>query len=227
MTDITGSYERPLRPLRSGQGSHSAPELTSLRRKRWGRGADAGNDRSAHNAFMPPGEFESLLNAARAGRSWAWSRLYSELAGPVLGYLRVRGAAEPEDLLSEVFLQVVRGLATFDGDSQGFRSWVFTIAHHRLVDERRARGRRPVQVRDDLELSGTEDDPALVVIDRLTDEEIIALLSALTPEQRDVLLLRLLGGLTIEEIAEAIGKTSGAIKALQRRGLQALQKKLI
>jgi RNA polymerase sigma-70 factor (ECF subfamily) len=68
-----------------------------------------------------------------------------------------------------------------------------------------------------------DEDPATEVIDRLTDEEIIGLLDTVTPEQRDVLLLRLLAGLTIDEIATVLGKTKGAVKALQRRGLLALQ----
>jgi RNA polymerase sigma factor (sigma-70 family) len=143
-----------------------------------------------------------------------------------LGYLRVRGAAEPEDLLSEVFLHMVRGLHTFEGDNEQFRSWVFTIAHRRLIDERRARSRRPVELREDLESALVAEDAATAVIDRLTDEEIIGFLDALTPEQRDVLLLRLLAGLTIDEIARALGKTPGAVKALQRRGLIALQENL-
>jgi RNA polymerase sigma-70 factor (ECF subfamily) len=121
---------------------------------------------------------------------------------------------------------MVRGLHTFEGDSQQFRSWVFTIAHRRLIDERRARSKRPVELREDLESAVVAEDPATAVMDRLTDEEIIGFLDALTPEQRDVLLLRLLAGLTIDEIARALGKTPGAVKALQRRGLIALQENL-
>jgi RNA polymerase sigma-70 factor (ECF subfamily) len=68
-----------------------------------------------------------------------------------------------------------------------------------------------------------DEDPATEAIDRLTDEEIIGLLDAVTPDQRDVLLLRLLAGLTIDEVATVVGKTKGAVKALQRRGLLALQ----
>ena len=86
---------------------------------------------------MDQAQFASVLEAAQAGAEWAWSRLYRDLAGPVLGYLRTRGAAEPEDLVGEVFLQVARNLGTFDGDYRSFRSWVFTVAHHRVVDERR------------------------------------------------------------------------------------------
>lgn len=168
-----------------------------------------------------------MLEAARAGGEWAWTRLYGEMAGPVLGYLRARGAAEPEDLLGEVFLQVARNLGSFAGDVAGFRSWVFTIAHRRLVDERRARSRRPVVPVADPKPDQMGDDPADVVIDRLTRQEMVSLFDRLSPDQRDVLLLRLIGGLTIDEIAQIVGKTTGAVKALQRRGLAAVKRKLV
>ena len=72
--------------------------------------------------------FHSVLIAARAGGEWAWTRIYDDLAPVITGYLRARGAGEPEDLLGEVFLQAVRNLSSFDGDEGNFRSWIFTIA---------------------------------------------------------------------------------------------------
>src|SRR5215831_18270393 len=88
-------------------------------------------------------DFEALLAAARAGRPEAWERVYRSLAPAVTGYLRMQGALEPDDLASEAFLGVFRSIGSFAGDEAGFRSWVFVIAHRRLVDERRARSRRP------------------------------------------------------------------------------------
>ena len=81
--------------------------------------------------------FESALAAACTGSPEAYTRIFTALAPVVEGYLRLQGASEPEDLTSEVFLAVLRNLRTFEGDEPGFRSWVFTIAHRRLVDERR------------------------------------------------------------------------------------------
>ena len=63
--------------------------------------------------------------------------LYRELAPAVLGYLRGSGAAEPEDLLGDVFVAVIRGLPNCADDPAAIRRWVFTVADHRLVDERR------------------------------------------------------------------------------------------
>ena len=72
------------------------------------------------------------------GDDWAWRALYDELAPALLGYLRARRADHPEDLLGEVMLQIVRDLPSFGGGFYDFRAWAFTIAHHRLLDERRA-----------------------------------------------------------------------------------------
>jgi RNA polymerase sigma factor (sigma-70 family) len=168
-------------------------------------------------------EFAAVLEAAQAGAEWAWSRLYYDLSGPVLGYLCTRGAAEPEDLLGEVFVQVARNAAAFEGDYGAFRSWVFTVAHHRIVDERRYRGRRPVDPGEIPDTTrGTADTEAEALVGLATDQ-VAALLGTLTPEQRDVLLLRIVGDLSVEDVARIVGKRPGAVKALQRRGLESLR----
>lgn len=169
-------------------------------------------------------DFPKVLDGAKSGAEWAWSRLYEELAGQVLGYLRTRGAAEPEDLLGEVFLQVVRGLHSFSGDWPGFRAWVFTIAHRRLIDERRRRERNPVETAESIEQETEEDGPEITAVNNVVREEIAVMLGSLSPDQRDVLLLRVIGGLTVDEVAQIVGKSNGAVKALQRRGLRTLQK---
>ena len=87
--------------------------------------------------------FEPVLSAARTGAEWAWAELYREHAPAVLGYLRARRAPDAEDLLGEVFLQLARDLSGFEGDARAFRAWVFTVAHHRLLDDVRKRRRRP------------------------------------------------------------------------------------
>jgi RNA polymerase sigma-70 factor (ECF subfamily) len=166
-----------------------------------------------------------VLVAARAGGEWAWDRLYASLAPTVAGYLRAHGAAEPEDLTGEVFLQVVRGLEGFSGGERDFRAWVFTIAHRRLVDELRRRGRRPVAAASEEEVAeraggDVRDEAEAALAERAVRDAI----AELAPDQRAVLLLRILGDLTIEEIARAVGKRPGAVKALQRRALKNLER---
>lgn len=177
------------------------------------------------NQPRPDEAFASLLLAAQAGGEWAYERIYRSLAPVVAGYLRVQGAAEPDDLTSEVFERAFRSVGTFSGGEAQFRSWVFTIAHNRLTDERRRTARRPA--RADVEVpelpdGDVEDDAAR----RLATERVRRLCDGLAPDQRDVLLLRMLADLSVEQIAEALGRTPGAVKALQRRGLAALRRQI-
>lgn len=170
--------------------------------------------------------FDSVLQAARTGAPWALERLYTALSPAVLGYLRVQGAADPEDLANEVFLGVFRRIPSFEGTEHAFRSWVFTIAHSRLVDDRRRASRRPLIAGDvdrPEQPGGNAEQDAM---ERLSSQRVQSLCEQLVPDQRDVLLLRLMAGLTVEAIADALGKTEGAVKALQRRGLANLRKLL-
>jgi RNA polymerase sigma-70 factor (ECF subfamily) len=176
--------------------------------------------------MRPDSSFDDVLAAARAGAEWAWSRIYADLAPKVVGYLRAHGAVEPEDLAGEVFLQVVRGLPGFEGGEREFRAWTFTIAHRRLVDAVRQRGRRPVDVvsagqLDDL--SGAGGDVSEEAEAQMSDARVRAVIAGLPADQRSVILLRIVGDLTIDEIARAVGKRPGAVKALQRRGLRRLE----
>lgn len=165
-----------------------------------------------------------MLEAAKAGAEWAWASLFTELSGPVTGYLASRGAAEPEDVSSEVFLNVARGIRSFSGDRTSFRSWVFVIAHRKLIDERRSRARQPRLAEFPEDTSsvtegGNVENEALT---NLMTGELQAAFAPLTEAQRDVLALRLIAGLTLAETAQVMGKRVGAIKALQRRALATL-----
>lgn len=176
---------------------------------------------------MSPERFSSLLEAAREGSEAAWQELYNGLAPIVLGYLRANGAPDPEDILSEVFLQVARDIARFSGDERGFRSWVFTIAHHRLIDARRHAARRPVDLSPEPpEPRGRAEDAADEALARIGVEEVHRVLAALSEDQRAVLLLRVIGDLSVEDVAKAVGKRPGAVKALQRRGLASIKREL-
>jgi RNA polymerase sigma factor (sigma-70 family) len=179
-------------------------------------------------------QFDQVVAAARAGSGWAAERLWRVLAPAVAGYLRVQGAAEPEDLTSEVFVGVFRNLGSFRGDEERFRTWVFTIAHRRLLDERRRAARHPRHVelpRDDggAGAPGRSGTPTASsaehdALRRLGADRVRSVCARLAPDQRDVLVLRLVGGLTIDEVAAAIGKTPGAVKSLQHRAVAALRK---
>lgn len=171
-------------------------------------------------------DFDRVLIAARGGAEWAWSLIYGDLSTPVIGYLRARGASDPDDVAGEVFLQVVRDLHAFVGDESDFRTWVFTISHHRLLDDARYRSRRPVDAAPDEELAQASPvvDPQEEALRAATVSKIRRLIEDLPADQQNVLLLRLFGQLTITEVAQVLGKKAGAVKALQRRGLAALDR---
>lgn len=173
------------------------------------------------------GAFESVLGAARQGAAWAYTSLWNDYAPAVAGFLRARGSREPDDLTSEVFLAVFERLPTFIGSESEFRSFVFSVAYRRLVDELRMRARRGTHdqwraEKDERRSPSAEDDAHA----RLGDERALALLDILPPDQRDVMVLRVIGDLTIEQVAAVLGKREGAVKALQRRALENLRKKV-
>ena len=174
-------------------------------------------------------EFDEVLDAARRGDSIAYRDLYDALAGRVCGYLSVHGASDAEDLTSEVFLRVFRGIARFDGGERQFRSWLFTIAHHVLLDDRRRRSARPATNGFDGDAmtrvaGGDVENEAL---DNLRDEWVRDALAHLSPDQQSVLTLRVVGDLSIEQVAKIVGKPVGAVKALQRRGIATLRRQMV
>ncbi|WP_324275881.1 sigma-70 family RNA polymerase sigma factor [Blastococcus brunescens] len=176
-------------------------------------------------ATGPP--FDDVLAAAQAGAPWAFETLYRDLSPAVTGYLRLHGAAEPDDLASETFLGAFTGLAGFRGDEAALRGWVFTIAHRRLVDDWRRRSRRPRVADDDTELlrhlGGDVEDDAFA---QFGAQDVHRLCALLPDDQRAVVLLRVLADLTVEQVASVMGRSVASVKALQRRGLRALREEL-
>ena len=169
-------------------------------------------------------EFDDLLPAARAGGGWALTRLWEAYSPAVRRYAATRGSQEPDDLTSEVFLGVLTGLAGFTGDEPAFRTWLFTVTHRRCLDELRKRTRRrtePSAEVDDGRLEASAEDRA---VENDEAARALALLGTLSPDQREVLYLRIVADLSVEQVAEAVGKRPGAVKALQRRGLDSLRR---
>lgn len=173
--------------------------------------------------------FDEVLAAARRGDEWAWTAIYRDLQPVLVGFLRSQRAPHPEDLASEALLQVVRDLATFDGDESAFRSWVFVVARNRTIDLKRYLARRPSVTVDREELAdrgSPDDDTEQSALEEVTTSELELLLEAVTPDQRDVLYLRYVAGLPQAEVCDVLGKDINAVKQLQRRGLRALRNHL-
>ncbi|MEX2487877.1 MAG: RNA polymerase sigma factor [Nitriliruptoraceae bacterium] len=164
-----------------------------------------------------------MLVAAQADAAWAYRRLYEQFAPLVRGYLRMQGADDPDDLTQEVFVGIFRNITTFSGDESAFRSWILTIAHRRLIDARRRAGRRPRTVALDTQHQ-SHGDVESEAMARIGEARVLALLERLSPDQRAVLLMRIVGDLSIDDVAHALGKRPGAVKQLQRRGLDTLRR---
>ncbi len=182
---------------------------------------------SARRSSTPFGSaFPQVLAAAQADAPWAYQRLFQWLGRPVAGYLHGQGAEDPEGLANDVFLRAFTKLRSFHGDEERFRSWVFAIAHNLLVDQRRRQKRRPAVVGEPLEEGESPCSTDSEALASLGVEWVQRLLAELSPDQRDVLLMRIVADLTVEQVAEALGKSPGAVKQLQRRGLAALRRRL-
>ncbi len=167
--------------------------------------------------------FDELLSAARAGEEWAFDELFRTWNPPVTGFVRSRGVSDVEVVVSDVFLKAFAALHSFHGTESGFRAWLFTIARNRVIDEVRKDDRRPKTAA----LGDWVGPVAGDVVDdadrRFGDDRVVELLGFLTDDQREVLTLRIVADLTIDQIAEATGRRRGAVKQLQRRALRRLE----
>jgi RNA polymerase sigma-70 factor, ECF subfamily len=172
--------------------------------------------------------YDDTIAEARDGSSVALGAIYRDLFPSVLAYLRVRAPADAEDLASDVFLDVARGLPRFAGDEGSFRGWVFTIARRRAIDSARRRSRRATDVvpADVLEAMVATDDTAEQALDQLQSADALALVRRLPAGQAEVLLLRVVAGLSVDETAAALGRRAGAVRVAQHRALRRLARML-
>jgi RNA polymerase sigma factor (sigma-70 family) len=172
--------------------------------------------------------FGSILLAARAGAAWAWAELYDDVARDLSRYVRASRVDDPDNVVGDVFLRAVGALGRFDGDRRAFRAWMFALARNAVIDEHRKIVRRrteplPPEVLAEI---GPAADAEREALRALAERRVREALDRLSPDQRDVLLLRILGDLTIDEIASVLGKRPGAVKALQARGLARMRRNI-
>jgi RNA polymerase sigma-70 factor (ECF subfamily) len=171
---------------------------------------------------------EKTLEAAREGDRASRALIYTSLSGPVYSYLlRLTGnPEEASDLTSETFLQVLRDLGRFRGSLTGFRAWVFRIARNRAMDRFRHLRRSPEEPWGEPAEERQVLNPEALALENIEREELLRALEGLTQAQREVLLLRFLGGLSVAEVAETLETTPGAVKLLQHRALRSLARRL-
>jgi RNA polymerase sigma-70 factor, ECF subfamily len=172
-------------------------------------------------------EFPEVLRAAARGDEAAFGRLWHDLQPRLLRYFMVVSPAAAEDLASETWLGVVRGLNRFRGGEPAFRAWVFTIARHEALDWRR-RGTRRVT---ELPVTGlvepaAPDDPALDAVEGFSTRAALAQVAMLPPDQAEAVVLRVVAGLDVERVAGIMGKRPGTVRVLTHRGLRRLAERL-
>jgi len=172
--------------------------------------------------------FPELLGAAKVGAPWAMEAIYRELHPRVLAFMASRAPREAEDLSSEVFVSVAEGLSRFDGNARQLRSWVFTIAYRRLSDLRRRAQRRrtePVAL-DELVALMPPGDAEAEALDAHSSAEALRAIARLPSSQAEVVLLRVVGDLSVEEVSAIVGKRPGTVRVLQHRALAGLARGL-
>jgi RNA polymerase sigma-70 factor, ECF subfamily len=173
-------------------------------------------------------DFEDVLAAAQEGAEWAIAVLWHELHPRLLRFLRGLDPVAAEDVEADTWLAAIKDLATFVGDDNQFRAWMFTIARHRLIDWRRREAhRRTVAMPEVLVEHLADDDPAIAVLDRLRADAAVALVRASLPrDQAEVILLRVVGGFDVAEVASITCKRPGNVRVLQHRGLRRLAERI-
>jgi RNA polymerase sigma factor (sigma-70 family) len=171
-------------------------------------------------------QLQVALQRAQAGEQRGFEALFRALGASVAGFLRTRGVSDPDGIANEVFLRAFRAIHTFRGDADRFRSWIFTIAHNAAVDDTRRRRRRVAEAPLASASETAGGDVEAEVLANLAHERVRALLSGLSPDQRDVLVLRVVADRSVSDTAAVLGKSPEAVKALQHRGLAALHRAL-
>ena len=175
--------------------------------------------------------FDDVLKGARTGDDWALEMLYRDLAPAVIAYLRTQGAADPDELASEVFAEMIRNLPTFQGDEERFRAWVFSLTHRHLLDEQQTRLLRGEHLTDPQHLAGAlaawdRRGPEVHAFKRVGTRWAAEALLCLPPDERAALLLHIVGGLPVQRIASVLGRSVPATTALESRAVGTLARKV-
>jgi RNA polymerase sigma-70 factor, ECF subfamily len=179
-------------------------------------------------------QLDDVLDRARSGDESAFSTIFRELQPKVLRYLQVQAPEYADDVSADTWLDVARALGGFHGDYSAFRSWVFAIARNRLVDEVRRNGRRPLHLVEspaDLEtlaglVGSTVPDAGSRAEAYEATQQAIAAIRRLPADQAEVVMLRVIVGLSAAEVALLIGKPVGSVRVLAHRGLRRLGRTL-
>ncbi len=173
----------------------------------------------AGSAVLP-----DVVERARAGDPATWEQIVTELGPVIRGYARARGVADPDDVTQDVFTAAAQRIGAFQGDWEAFRSWLFAIAYRQVVNRYRRSARTdPLPEMLPSAVPGPEEE----VVNRLEAGGAGAALEVLDDLERDVVLMRVLGGLDAAAVGEAIGRRPGHVRVIQFRAMAKLRDELL
>ncbi len=163
-------------------------------------------------------DFELALRKAKRGNSDGFDWLYKSYNRRVGALVRSEACPDPDEVVNTVFFKAFRSIDRFVGTHANFASYLYQIARFQVIDERRAKRRR-IDFADESteEMVDEQADPAEIVEQSDSARRVHEALDVLTPEQREVIVLRVLFGLTGPETAHALDKPVGAVRSLQNR----------
>ena len=175
-------------------------------------------------------EFGQLLVLARSGDQAAFGEIFDRTQPALLRYLRALAPDAADDVASDTWVSVVRDLRSFTGGEKAFRAWVLTIGRHRMVDAHRADLRRLAVPMAELPVPGDAllaSDTAELVIERAETRRALALIATLPADQAEAILLRVVAGLEVAQVAQIMGRSTGAVRVLTHRGLKTLGARVV
>jgi RNA polymerase sigma-70 factor, ECF subfamily len=169
-------------------------------------------------------DFTGALKRAADGDEAAFAMLWRALQPSLLRYLRVVVDRAAEDVASETWLQATRDLHRFTGDAAAFRAWLFRIARHRAIDDRRRGARRPEQPARgfDDEIRAPAPDAEAEAVERVGTAWALRIIATLPPDQAEAVTLRVVAGLDVASTAQVLGKRPGSVRVATMRGLRRL-----
>jgi len=178
-----------------------------------------------------PEPLDGFVDGVRRGDREAVAAVYLEVAPALRGFLRRRvpHGEVADDLVEQTFVELIEGGVSFRGDGRALRAWLFRAARNNLNDWVKRADRRSDNELTDRHADALLDDardPADRAIETIVDPRLVAALRELTSEQREVIELRLVAELSLAQVAEITGRTTGAVKLLQHRAVRRLAKLL-
>lgn len=169
---------------------------------------------------------DALAVRAQGGDRSALAELYDMYVQDIYRFVsfKTRSRATAEDLTSDIFLTVVEKLKQFNPNKGSFRTWIYTIARHIIIDHYRAQ-KETRQLSDAWDIADDADIPDAVDT-ALFSSQIDTLLKTLSADQRDIIIMRLWEDMSYDEIAAVLGKQPAACRMAYSRAIAQLQRSM-